>query len=206
MFVCPKCGIKSSESNFIGPFCEKCYELKVVKPKFLKIRTCKRCLKYWDGKEWSVYNQRKIEENIASKFKGNFERVDYYLESGTAVIYFKVEGKIYMAHRTFFPETEEVICSECSKKSGGYFEAILQLRGDKIRVGSASKKLSKELSRKTFVGKVEEKKEGIDLYVGSTKKVFEVLKYFNYSYKISRKLFTQKQGKRLYRTTFVIRF
>ncbi len=206
MFICPKCGIDSSQSNFIGAFCEKCYELKVSKPKFLKVRICKRCHKYWNGKEWSMYNQKKIEENIASKFKGNFEKVDYYLESGTAVIYFNVEGKIYMAHRSFFPETEETICPECSKQSGGYFEAILQLRGDKIRVESASKKLSKELSRKTFVGKVEEKKEGIDLYIGSTKKVIEVIKDFKYTYKISRKLFTQKQGKRLFRTTFVIRF
>jgi len=50
-------------------------------------------------------------------------------------------------------------------------------------------------------------KEGIDIYAGSSKAVMEVLSEMGIKgYKISRKLHTAKQGKRIYRISISIRF
>ncbi|MDD5022807.1 MAG: NMD3-related protein [Candidatus ainarchaeum sp.] len=206
MILCPKCGAKSSERQFVGPFCVKCYNFKFEIPKKVRIVECTRCKKIWVNEGWVPYNKKAIEKYVASKFKGDFEKLDYYLDSGTAVAYYNVDGEIHMINREFQTKFEKTICPSCSRRSGGYYEAIIQLRGDRHRINSNSKKLITLLGSKTFVTKVEEKREGIDLFVGSSKAVFELLKEISYSYKISRKLFTQKEGRRLYRTTFAIRF
>jgi NMD protein affecting ribosome stability and mRNA decay len=91
--------------------------------------------------------------------------------------------------------------------SGGYFEAIVQLRGEnRERLRQFGASLEKRLSEKTFVSKVDEKKEGIDLYIGSSKAV--VADFSNRGIKalISRKLFGKdKEGRTTYRTTFLVR-
>lgn len=206
MIICPKCGAKSTEKQFAGAFCINCHEFKFKLPKRVRIKQCKKCEKVWMGFEWAVYNQKKIEGYIGSKFRGDFERIDYYLDSETAVMYFKVEGKVHMVDKKFKPEFEIVNCKECSKRSGGYYEAIIQLRGNKKQIQKWASKLIYILGKKTFVTKVEERKEGIDLFIGNSRAVFELFRELGFKAKISRKLFTQRKGKRMYRTTFAIRF
>jgi NMD protein affecting ribosome stability and mRNA decay len=46
---------------------------------------------------------------------------------------------------------------------------------------------------------------GIDVYTSSTAATFKVLSDLRMRSKISRKLWTQKKGKQLFRTTFLVR-
>jgi len=205
MLICPKCGKNNKEKSFVGPFCSDCYEFKIRIPKHTKVRECKKCGRIKMNKGWTVYNKKKIEEYVKEKFKGGFEKIDYYLDSFTAVMYFRVEGKLYMVDKKFEPKLEVTVCPECSKKSGGYFEAIIQVRGDQTKIDKFAMKLEKFLRNTTFITKTKELKEGIDLYVGSSKAVVNMFRELRMKAKISRKLFTQKKGKRMYRTTFAIR-
>jgi len=205
MLICPKCGANSDDVQFIGPFCINCYKFKVKLPKSFVIKQCTKCKKVWIDREWKPFSQKEIEKSIASKFKGKFEKVDYYLDSGTAVIYFKVGQKIYMVEKKFNPKYENVLCRECSRRSGGYYEAIIQFRGNKENIKKYEKKLIHKLIKKTFLSKIEERKEGVDLFLGNSRAVFEILGKLKIKYKKSRKLFTQKKGKKMYRLTFAIR-
>jgi nonsense-mediated mRNA decay protein 3 len=72
------------------------------------------------------------------------------------------------------------VCPECSKHASGYYEAVLQLRGDKrpldpdeiMRADEIIKKLLEKLfpkNRMAYLTQRIEIKEGIDYYFGSYK-------------------------------------
>jgi len=108
-------------------------------------------------------------------------------------------------------------CSECTKISGGYYEAIIQIRGAE---GSEIEKSARETilemlnsfypeDRSAFVAREQKVKGGIDIYIGSAKAGNKVARYFKGKYnaetKSSPKLYGRKGGKNLYRITFLIR-
>lgn len=113
-------------------------------------------------------------------------------------------------------------CQRCSRFYGGYYEAILQIRNDekKIELDRANdilgiiddisdRLISKD--RMAFIARVEELKEGIDIYMGSLsaarKIANELIKRFNGSTGEAHKLMglDRDSGKKIYRTTVTVR-
>ena len=113
-------------------------------------------------------------------------------------------------------------CKRCSRFYGGYYEAILQIRNDekKIELERANEILeiiddisdrliSKD--RMAFIARVEELKEGIDIYMGSLsaarKIANELIKRFSGSMGEAHKLMglDRDSGKKIYRTTVTVR-
>jgi nonsense-mediated mRNA decay protein 3 len=97
-------------------------------------------------------------------------------------------------------------------KNSGYRQAILQLRT------RFNEKILKEIERivknekkdfYSFISRIEEKKEGIDVFLGSKNVAYKILKFLekNYKieYKISKKLVGMKKGKRVYLHTISIK-
>lgn len=113
---------------------------------------------------------------------------------------------------------KETTCEICQKKESGYYEAILQIRGqNQIPENKITKiyhklreKFSKNQNRQEFVTKIKEKHGGIDLYTSSAKlakNLAQLLKK-EYGAKIdeSAKLIGQtKEGKEKYRVTVIAR-
>lgn len=126
-------------------------------------------------------------------------------------VYAEVEGK--EAKVEFILQK----CRECTKISGGYYEAIIQIRGAEgsEREKSARKNILEMLSsfypedRSAFLAREEKVKGGIDIYLGSAKAGKKIARYFKGKYnaetKSSPKLYGRKGGKNLYRITFLIR-
>ncbi len=102
-------------------------------------------------------------------------------------------------------DIKKTICQQCSRISGGYYEAIIQLRGDPVRVLGYADMLLKKLQKRTFITKEEEKDGGLDLFVGNSKVVVELMGELGVKTLITKKLVGRDQGRRLYRTTFLIR-
>ena len=199
--ICPKCGAKESDKIFIGPFCIDCRPIKVRYNKKIELKKCKRCGKIFFKGGWVPETKERIDEKILRPVKGEFDEKEY--KDGKINLYIKgrLAKQLPVDFRYIY-----VICPECLKKSGGYYEAIIQVRGEKLSdIKRMVRIVSRRLKRKTFIAKTEEKKEGIDLYVGSSKETFEAMKDLGIKPKITRKLHTQKQGKRIYRITFLIR-
>lgn len=208
--ICPKCGAKSSEKEFLGAFCTDChgFNFRIPKQSEFKIVNCKRCDKVLFKGEWHRFNEHRISEAIEKKCRGEFESVEYDYGRGALKVCFRIGNKEKCLEQQFLIEKQNGICPDCSRMSGGYYEAIVQLRGDNMeRLRQYASSMEKRLKEKTFVSKVEEKKDGgIDMYIGNSKAVVADLHTRRVKAIMSSKLFGRdKEGRNTYRTTFLIR-
>ncbi|OIO26821.1 hypothetical protein AUJ15_00515 [Candidatus Micrarchaeota archaeon CG1_02_55_41] len=106
-----------------------------------------------------------------------------------------------------WPEkVEKTICPECSLQSGGYHEAIIQIRGPAEKAVALARKAVKEISGKTHVTDVKESRHGADVFVVRKRPAIEFVHSLGMEFKQTRKLVTQtRDGKRVYRTTLCVR-
>jgi len=203
MIICPKCSASSEGKAFVGPFCVDCAPINVkVPPRETKVIRCTRCDRMRLGGKWMPFSWKDISEAVVAKCRGEFEGAEYIHRE--KIVLFRVAGGVEVA-RHYGVKIEKIVCPECSKKGGGYFEAIIQLRGQPGRVAGMERKLKGILEKKTFIAKSEGKHGGVDIYVGSTKEVLAVLHTLGKKAVITRKLHGEREGKRTYRTTFLLR-
>ena len=112
-------------------------------------------------------------------------------------------------------------CTECSKQRGRYYEAILQVRGPERtlpeRTEEEVERLVKErvasmrkTSREIFVSKIERVKGGLDFYFSAIPAARGIARELENSmcadYKESSSLWGRRDGKDIYRMTFMVRF
>lgn len=111
-------------------------------------------------------------------------------------------------------------CDECSKQQGMYYEAILQVRGPERslpeRTASGVERLVRErvgamrkASREVFLSKVDRVRGGLDFYFSTIPVARSVAKELQdmlcAEYKESSSLWGRKDGKDIYRMTFMVR-
>ncbi|MEW5996973.1 MAG: NMD3-related protein [Candidatus Micrarchaeota archaeon] len=202
--ICPKCGATSDKVQFIGPFCIKCSPIRIECPKEFSIDVCAKCGRMRLARDWVPITDTLLNRLFSRKCRGDFKKVEFD-PSGTATFFIEKEGNIFPLQRHFKFIQNKIMCPDCSRKGSGYFEAIIQLRGSPERIAKYEKLLTSGLSKTTFIAKTEDLKEGKDIYAGSTKSVLELFHGLGLRTLITRKLSGQKQGKRLYRTTFLLR-
>src|SRR5512143_2627407 len=201
--VCPRCGRTSDQVEFIEAFCIDDYPVSIKAPDKAELEQCTRCGRIKLRGEWTQFSERKVAESILSRCKGDYEDAKYNLEYQTASFLVKkgsarIEKKIPL-------EIRKTICPQCSRISGGYFEAIIQLRGDRSKMDKYADMFIKRLQKKTFITRTEEKDEGLDLYIGNSKAVVAMMGELGLKVLMTKKLVGRDQGKRLYRTTFLLR-
>jgi nonsense-mediated mRNA decay protein 3 len=206
MLICPKCGKQGAEVKFLEAFCIDCYPFNVKLPKEQTLDVCKKCGRMRLLSAWQPYNKKKIAELIVQKLRGEFSSAEYDVDNGIVTATITKHGKSVNIERKFGLHVLHDTCPDCSKMTGGYFEAIIQLRGREEKIEKYRKIFEKELTKKTFIGKTKEQHGGIDLYVGKSRVVLELVAELGLNAKITRKLFGRRNGKRIYRTTFSVRF
>src|SRR3989344_822038 len=201
MLICPKCGAPSTEIEFIEPFCIRCYPVHLRIPRNITITQCKDCKKIKQGGDWVKREDAALAENIIQKCKGEFESAKYNVDRQEAV--FTVKGKTII--RPIPLEEEVVLCPNCSRRRGGYYEAILQFRGPENRVKKHSQRAVTWLNKHSWVSKIDEHKDGIDVYVGSFQSAQQFVQLLGRKHTLTKKLVGRRKGKRIYRSTFAIR-
>jgi nonsense-mediated mRNA decay protein 3 len=112
------------------------------------------------------------------------------------------------------------MCPRCSKIVGNYYESIIQVRGRGRKLNDRQKEhylheidskveAAKEENREMFVSKVEEVPGGLDFYLSSISLGKSLSKELadraGAEVKESSTLVTQKEGKDVYRVTFLVR-
>ncbi len=206
MDVCIKCGAKRGTKPFIGLFCIDCYIPKIKMPKKFVVEICKRCGRIKVKGEWKKISFDELGDYLGAKIKGeDVESAWVDVEEGIAYITMVKNNEIEIKRKVNV-EIKYTTCRECSKISGGYYEAIIQVRGNPNKIEVVSRKIVKMLNKSTFVSKLKELKEGIDIYSGSSKEALRVIQELGFKgYKLSRKLAGLKEGKRIYRLTIAIR-
>lgn len=112
-------------------------------------------------------------------------------------------------------------CDRCSRYSGGYFEAILQVRATERKPSvyeieravsaaySSETQLQEGGDRLSFILKIDENRDGVDIVVGSHHLgetiAREIVKDLGGRYTTHPKLVGEKDGKQLYRVNYSIR-
>lgn len=215
--------------------CQKCFikEKPFLRLPNLSMRLCKGCLRYFKKGRWNAVSgtfedvlkktcRYAVEESL--RIEMDNPKVD--IQVGEPV---KTANKVYHANCTVRASgtvsgitcEDEVeagvtvtleLCNDCSRRAGGYYEAILQLRGRADVVSSKVDKLVGTLSKEhaAFLTSVKKLRGGIDLYFASTqvarKSAKTIVEKYGGSVKESAHLQgVNKSGKTVYRVAISVR-
>ncbi len=226
MKICPSCGKhESAHLKFVGSFCENCHfehHKLYDAPHLLEAEQCQKCRKVRISGEWKPFSNNEMKKWIAGKVKtpfsiaqselkldevkieggGGLRRFDAVLDAE-----FDAEGLRVKRSIPIILKIKQAQCPECSLRSGGYFESIIQLRGSAVKIAKYADRLHRMVERKkSYVTKIEELKEGVNLYIARKRTAHEAIHALKLRFSTSRTLAGKKEGKDLYRTTYCIRF
>ena len=208
MKVCPKCGATNRDKQFVGPFCKDCYSVDIkLKSDVLPYTVCKDCKNVKLLGEWVRPAPEIFRSYIKKIVKGkeNYDDFDFDLDTGDIIFHITKEGVKFEVKKNIMVQKNVGLCDECSRTHGGYYEAIIQVRGTDEKVSRMMKKIKGLVEKITFISKEEKLKEGLDIYVGRKTGVEELLAQLGLKTKKSYKLYSMKEGKRIYRITYIVR-
>ena len=207
MRVCPTCGVTETEKEFSDFFCVDC-QLKRQKvqlpfqiPKEIIILQCKNCGIHKIRRWYETFLETAYD--IPSLFKGRISDVKVVsLSEKRAIVDYSFDGTV--TTKEIPARIHRTLCNNCIKIARGYFESILQIRGDRAWVENIREMFERALHG-TFISKVKEYKYGVDLYVGSTKATVQAIREMGLKAEKSARLHTAKEGRKLYRMTYLLR-
>ena len=136
---CPICNKSSDDMRFVGSFCEECVIKKLEKkiPESATIYQCRFCRKIKEGRTFSKLGKEALARaiKIELKLKEDVKVKEYVYEKFIdASFTTEVDGeKVSFQKRLEFKIAHET-CQRCYRISSGYYEAVVQLRGDRQRI------------------------------------------------------------------------
>jgi len=208
MKFCFVCGKKTE--NLIEGYCEECYkkEFKLLETPEASFTICPRCNSIKYRNDWQDIE---IEELIKQKIKPLGDIVEMKIEKNDK-IHISVKGflkgskKLKKEVYTIPLKLNKVLCPQCIKKSTGYYEAILQLRGN--ITDDIIDFIDRQAMKQNEFYRLERVKNGLDFYI--VNKSFAnrtaglVKKRFKATIKKSFKVVTKKEGKNIYRNIILV--
>jgi nonsense-mediated mRNA decay protein 3 len=220
MKSCPACGKREApgESPFVGAFCADCcakssrvYEIRAP----LQVERCQKCGRVRLSGNWVERDSGALEKIISSKIRSPFEfglSVFATSEEKNKIIV-QLEGKFEIPPSAVAKKkiraaikVKPATCQDCGRRSGGYYEAIIQLRGPLSKVEREAGRIADLAERfGGFAVKVEELKEGTDLYISSDRAARLAMAQRGMHWKHSAKLAGMKAGKKLLRRSYCVR-
>jgi nonsense-mediated mRNA decay protein 3 len=220
MKSCPQCGRRESEceEQFVGAFCPGCFSesrslFSVRAP--LELEHCPKCGKSKFQKDWERPTEERLSQYLSSRVRSAypFEVLECKASSPEknqllveAEVSFQLpQGSCAKKGITRTIALIANLCPECGQRSGGYYEAIIQLRGDPERVARKAALLKAVIGNESFVSREEKLREGADLYVGSSKAAASALSKLGLRHSHSAKLAGKKHGRNLYRRSYCVR-
>ncbi|MBD3261462.1 MAG: hypothetical protein GF334_07240 [Candidatus Altiarchaeales archaeon] len=199
--ICPGCG-KPGKG-----VCTRCYLQRnplTLKPFTHVFCDCGRCLyqgQWIDNNAKCVFMQIKNNIQTPLDVRINHLKVEEEVDKGTLKLRVQVKG-LYRGEK--FRETyvwqvpaEKKSCKICSRKSQGYYEAVLQVREDVIPQIS-----------ETQLTKTMKVRGGLDYYLASKDYAFEVarqLRKRGYNIIHTTKQAGVKEGKKIFRHYFSVK-
>jgi nonsense-mediated mRNA decay protein 3 len=157
-------------------------------------------------KGWKHEGAVDLEGMVQKLCKGEIRNASFDPQSGELSLIVEQAGAFVEVKRKVAVNYAKTICIDCSRTASGYFEAIIQVRGKKReRVEKKAGEIANAVLKKSFIPKIEELKEGIDIYCGSRNEAIGALNALRLGFLRTEKLAGERDGKRLYRTTLAIR-
>lgn len=215
MKLCPSCGEK--DKPFVGAFCVDCFAKKPlaeITAKGLELQICPKCGRVKEGSAWKEFSEEIVEELVERKAKSqypfklaiSFNQAKGYLASKADFV-FTVEGTPVKQTRYFEIPLVKDLCIDCSRQSGGYKEAIVQIRGyEERRAQRIVRILEEKLEGKTFWKTEFKKNGGVDLITGGKNVTLDAVRSLRLPFSMTHKLAGVRQGKKIFLVTVLIKF
>ena len=221
MKVCPRCGRTEKEVPFIGFLCRDCYleTHDVVHIPHLELKVCPTCGRVYVGR-WVPFSLDVLRSWVRKHVKADVD--DAFVSVGmrgklerplrvTILVSGSIEGVPVQVSREVEIPVVYQQCPDCARRAGGYYEAVVQIRGaDVERAADILRRwISRSGGQGAYVAREVRRKEGIDIYVGSRKLAEKLAarlaRTFQAETKRSYTLVTEKNGKKVYRVTVLVR-
>jgi len=223
--ICPKCGRSSKEVSFHGFICMDDFlaEKKIKFPASITFQICREGDKM-AVKKW-VTDWKDIQAQIKGLVKVSGAEVrcsDVDLGRQTATIDVIFDGDEKNRLTKVIPlDVRNTLCDVHTKAVRGYYESIIQIRPperwdpadkeEKERMEAKMKRMAdkmisvlQSINPEMYI-KRETLKKGYDLYTSSTAATYKAVSELKLKTIVSRKLWTAKKGKELFRSTFLVR-
>ncbi|MCX8172312.1 MAG: NMD3-related protein [Archaeoglobaceae archaeon] len=215
-----KCVVCGKETKY--KICGECLveRQRIASIEKFDFEFCSRCGSVKIGREWQKINleeaiKRCVDANL--RIDPEFHLKEIFLAEKFAILKGFLHGDYVEVNVPLGYKIRKICCPRCSMESGGYYEAIVQLRaGRELRIEEiervkeiVSKFIVERGGEKDFLAKFEILKNGIDFYLGNRKLGEIVAKKISDEFggKIfeSKKLHTRVDGRDSYRFTFLVK-
>jgi len=208
---CVSCGKTEAVADYV---CEGCY-LKRHEPKLpreIQVCQCPGC-DLWKGRgAWTDDALAACRGALGFK-SSQFEVAGLRFDDDVLTVSLRsiVKDVPIEITREVKVRTNHATCPGCSRSSGGYYEATLQVRGERVLgvVSEIRSMIERTKAPNAFVAKEEEVRGGVDLQIGSWKVAEHVAREMasrhGAEFKSSRKLHTRKDNKDVYRMSYLVR-
>ena len=219
---CVVCG-KEIEHGYL---CGKCMveKTEVVRVSPLEILMCSRCGAIRVGRRWVRRELDDVIEDLILKntrVAEEFDVREVVVDPSSHIVYYRgtIAGDEVEVRLPFTLTLKKLSCPKCSRESGGYYESIVQVRAknreleeeemEKV-IGILEEVLEKEGdNEKAFISKIERKKGGVDIYLGSRNIGMKVSRRISRELGAeiteSKKLHTRIDGRDVYRFTYSVK-
>lgn len=229
---CIECG---REGKLYENLCEHCFlkRNKFIKaPRYLDMRRCTYCGYINIGADWFdatveegiklLLDKAIIEDDRAEEYSYS---IDFDYEDDRNIVCDIKAHLVYKGLSITEKHSSKIrikndVCNRCSKIQGRYYEAIVQVRADgrnlsKTEIKEIQNRINQRINilqksnRNIFLGREEKVRGGIDFYLSSKNAgvliAKELVQIFGAGFSESSSLFGQKDGKRIYRMTYLVR-
>ncbi|MEM3852134.1 MAG: 60S ribosomal export protein NMD3 [Methanomassiliicoccales archaeon] len=226
---CIRCGREALKGWVLCEECALNSPSGVTVPDKVDISICGSCGKVKEGKNWlnedkdefikrAVLKQLHLPENIT--LLGSSLEVRDAQHSGMAELHLLIgmHGLEKEEKYALRLNIDGSSCPGCSKRSGHYYEAVIQVRGfqkEREEVLQNVLRHLEEISHKHeakqgfFISSVKLERGGIDIQMSSNSIGAEVARelavFYGVKMKATKKLYGRREGRELYRMTFLIR-
>lgn len=197
--------------------CAKCASerLRLASIDKLELVVCSRCGRYKVKERWKKLS---LESALSSSLKvlvdEKFEVDEVKVQKNLVTIHGRFAGEELKVSIPFNYRIVKICCPRCSRESGGYYEAIVQLRAEGRKVEESEVERAVKIINSMLKGeknffREEFRKEGIDFYFGSkeiAKRISkQIAEEFGGYVLETKKLHTKIDGKDVYRFTYLVK-
>ena len=212
--ICIKCGSEAKEV-----FCDDCFmqQHELFGIDNFSIILCSICGAYYDSrwnekKDFADIIKSTVSDKINTKHKITNKIISFKTVGNKVYVTVECTGKIKPCKKPK-KETKKIIiilkkrqCDICEKRSAGYYEAALQIRGiDVEKLLKKALRLADETN--AAVTGIAKDKSGYDMRFMHKKEAGKIIAAMRKGHSIesSFKLVGEKKGKKLYRDFYVVK-
>ncbi len=204
---CPLCDRTSDRFRFFGEICEVCAGKKLSEKlaSEAKVPVCRDCGRIRVAGTFVERNEASMQRLLSGLMRQfRVKLIDVGDDRARTSVTDEKSGGLTVEHDVKL-DFERTLCEDDNRRRAGYYEAVVQLRGDEGRVLHAAAALQRYVERNGgFVTKTEEKEHGVDVFVSDKKMAHSFIDSRHMSFKSSFKLQGERRGRRLYRNTYFV--